>query len=213
MEFDSDCREGICGSCGFVINGNPHGPDTGTTVCMHMRQFKDGDTVWSSRFAPKHSQLIRDLVIDRSAPRSDQGRRLYYREHRKPRRMPNSIPVSNTIRIAFAAAACIGCGACVAACKNAFASLFTAAKICASRTPAAGATGSVLIARSIWSRKWNGRIRFVHEYWLLFWRVRKKFRWKPSRATDRDHLKAKVAHTIRHTTRSRVPHFNTFSHL
>lgn len=131
VEFDSDCREGICGSCGFVINGNPHGPDTSTTVCqLHMRRFNDGDTVVIEPFRAKAFPLIRDLVVERSAFDRIIKAGGYISVNTGNAQDANNLPVPKTDSDgAFAAAACIGCGACVAACKNASASLFTAAKI------------------------------------------------------------------------------------
>jgi len=131
VAFDSDCREGICGTCGFVINGVAHGPLRGTTVCqLHMRHFKDGDTItiepWRSRAFP----LVCDLVVDRSAfDRIIQGGGfISARTGSAPE--ANSVPVAKPIADrAMEAAACIGCGACVAACPNASAMLFTAAKV------------------------------------------------------------------------------------
>ena len=131
VAFDHDCREGICGSCGAVINGQAHGPDEGTTLCqLHMRRFSDGDTLviepWRSRAFP----LIQDLVVDRSA--LDRiiraGGFITVRTGQAPE--AHSLLVSKEAAdLAFDAAQCIGCGACVAACPNASAMLFTAAKI------------------------------------------------------------------------------------
>lgn len=131
VEFDSDCREGICGSCGFVINGNPHGPDTATTVCqLHMRRFKDGDTITIEPFRAKAFPILRDLIVDRSALDRIQQAGGYISVNTGAAQDANNIPVSKVdADQAFASATCIQCGACVAACKNASASLFTAAKI------------------------------------------------------------------------------------
>jgi succinate dehydrogenase / fumarate reductase iron-sulfur subunit len=131
IEFDSDCREGICGSCGFVINGNPHGPDTATTVCqLHMRRFKDGDQLTIEPFRAKAFPIIRDLTINRSAFDRIISAGGYVSVNTGNAQDANNIPIGKTeADAAFAAAACIGCGACVAACKNASASLFTGAKI------------------------------------------------------------------------------------
>jgi succinate dehydrogenase iron-sulfur subunit len=131
VAFDSDCREGICGTCGFLVNGVPHGPDPGTTVCqLHMRRFKDGDTVilepWRARAFP----LIKDLVVDRSAFDRIIQAGGYTSVNVGGAQDGNAILVAKTIADqAMDAAACIGCGACVAACKNASAALFTSAKI------------------------------------------------------------------------------------
>ena len=131
VAFDHDCREGICGSCGFVINGQAHGPDRGTTVCqLHMRRFKSGETLviepWRARAFP----ILRDLMVDRSAFDRIQAAGGYCSTN------VGNAPDANAILVgkrdasnAFDAAACIGCGACVAACKNASAQLFVAAKI------------------------------------------------------------------------------------
>ncbi len=131
IEFDSDCREGICGSCGCMINGQAHGPELGTATCqLHMRTFKDGDTIviepWRARAFP----VIRDLVVDRGALDrivSVGG----YTSAKSGRHIDaNAILVGKDVADqAMDAAACIGCGACVAACPNASAALFTSAKI------------------------------------------------------------------------------------
>lgn len=131
IAFDSDCREGICGMCGLMINGVPHGPQSATTACqLHMRSFKDGDEIWVEPFRARAFPVLRDLVIDRTSfDRIIQaGGFISVRT--------GSAPEANGIRVnkadadmAFDAAACIGCGACVAACPNASASLFTSAKI------------------------------------------------------------------------------------
>src|SRR5215470_7212117 len=131
IAFDSDCREGICGTCGMIINGAAHGPLAATTTCqLHMRTFTDGDTIiiepWRARAFP----LIKDLVVDRSAfDRIIQaGGFISASTGEAPE--ANSIPVPKPdADRAMDAAACIGCGACVAACKNASAMLFVAAKV------------------------------------------------------------------------------------
>lgn len=131
VQFDHDCREGICGSCSMVINGNPHGPDRGTTTCeLYIRRFKDGDTVMVEPFRARAFPVVRDLVVDRSAFDRIQHAGGFITANTGAAPDGNAIPVpkSNADR-SFAAAACIGCGACVAACKNASASLFVAAKI------------------------------------------------------------------------------------
>jgi succinate dehydrogenase / fumarate reductase iron-sulfur subunit len=131
IAFDSDCREGICGTCGFLVNGVPHGPDPGTTVCqLHMRRFKDGDTVilepWRARAFP----MIKDLVVDRSAFDRIVQAGGYTSVNVGGAQDGNAILISkNVVEQAMDSAACIGCGACVAACKNASAALFTSAKI------------------------------------------------------------------------------------
>jgi succinate dehydrogenase / fumarate reductase iron-sulfur subunit len=131
VEFDHDCREGICGSCGVVINGNPHGPDKATTTCqLHMRRFNDGDTIYIEPFRAKAFPVVRDLVVDRSAFDRIQQAGGYISVNVGNAPDANAIPVpKEKADLAFDAATCIGCGACVAACKNASASLFVAAKI------------------------------------------------------------------------------------
>ena len=132
IAFDSDCREGICGACGFLINGVPHGPDPGTTVCqLHMRRFKDGDTHHrSSRGARRPSRSIKDLVVDRSAFDRIIQAGGYTSVNVGGAQDANAILIpKDTAEQAMDSAACIGCGACVAACKNASAALFTSAKI------------------------------------------------------------------------------------
>jgi succinate dehydrogenase / fumarate reductase, iron-sulfur subunit len=131
IAFDSDCREGICGMCGLMINGVPHGPQGATTTCqLHMRTFKTGDEIWVEPFRAKAFPVLRDLVVDRGALDRiiEAGGYISVRT--------GSAPEANGVRVAkqdadlaFDAAACIGCGACVAACPNASASLFTSAKI------------------------------------------------------------------------------------
>jgi succinate dehydrogenase / fumarate reductase, iron-sulfur subunit len=131
IAFESDCREGICGTCGFLVDGVPHGPDPGTTVCqLHMRRFKDGDTLvlepWRARAFP----LIKDLVVDRSAFDRIIQAGGYTSVNVGGAPDGNAILISrNVVEKAMDAAACIGCGACVAACKNASAALFTSAKV------------------------------------------------------------------------------------
>jgi len=131
IAFDSDCREGICGACGFLINGIPHGPDPGTTVCqLHMRRFKDNDRLvlepWRARAFP----LVKDLVVDRSAFDRIIQAGGYTSVNVGGAQDGNAILVPKPVADqAMDAAACIGCGACVAACKNASAALFTSAKV------------------------------------------------------------------------------------
>jgi succinate dehydrogenase iron-sulfur subunit len=131
IAFDSDCREGICGTCGFLVNGVPHGPDPGTTICqLHMRRFKDGDTVVLEPWRAKAFPLIKDLVVDRSAFDRIIQAGGYTSINVGGAQDANSILVSkDTVEKAMDSAACIACGACVAACKNASAVLFTSAKI------------------------------------------------------------------------------------
>jgi len=131
ISFDHDCREGICGSCGMVINGVAHGPQRLTTACqLHMRQFKDGDEIWLEPWRASGFPVIKDLVVDRSAFERiiQAGGYISIRTGSAPE--ANELPVpKKDADSAMDAAECIGCGACVAACPNASASLFTAAKI------------------------------------------------------------------------------------
>ncbi|RMD94945.1 MAG: succinate dehydrogenase/fumarate reductase iron-sulfur subunit [Calditrichaeota bacterium] len=131
IEFDNDCREGICGMCSLVINGIPHGPLHGTATCqLHMRHFKDGDTIIVEPFRAKAFPVIKDLVVDRSAFDRIMAAGGYISVNTGSAPEANSIPVpKEKAEEAMDAAACIGCGACVAACPNASASLFVAAKI------------------------------------------------------------------------------------
>lgn len=131
VSFDHDCREGICGACGMYINGRPHGPDSLITVCqLHMRKFSDGDTIviepWRARAFP----VIRDLMVDRSAFDKLIQEAGYISVNTGSAPDANSIPVQKEkADLSMDAAACIGCGACVAACKNASAMLFVGAKV------------------------------------------------------------------------------------
>lgn len=131
IAFDHDCREGICGACGSVVNGIPHGPEKATTLCqLHMRHFQDGQTLVIEPFRARAFKVIKDLVVDRSA--FDQivqaGGYVSVNSGQAPE--ANSTPVpADMAELAMDAAACIGCGACVAACPNASAMLFTGAKI------------------------------------------------------------------------------------
>ena len=131
VAFEHDCREGICGACSMVINGQPHGPLQGTTTCqLHMRFFKDGDTIVIEPFRAKAFPVVKDLVVDRSAfDRIIQaGGFVSVSTGQAPD--ANDILIEKTVAAkAFDAAACIGCGACVAACPNASAMLFTSAKV------------------------------------------------------------------------------------
>ncbi|MEN0003165.1 MAG: succinate dehydrogenase/fumarate reductase iron-sulfur subunit [Bacteroidota bacterium] len=131
VAFEHDCREGICGTCSMVVNGHPHGPNAGTTVCqLHMRFFKDGDTVVIEPFRAKAFPVIRDLVVDRSAFDRIIQSGGYISVNTGQAQDANAIPVEKDQALgAFDAAACIGCGACVAACPNASAMLFTSAKV------------------------------------------------------------------------------------
>jgi succinate dehydrogenase / fumarate reductase iron-sulfur subunit len=131
IAFDSDCREGICGSCGLVINGIPHGPDRGATTCqVHMRRFAHGDTITIEPFRARAFPVLKDLIVDRSALDRIIAAGGYVSMNVGGAPDGNSIPVSKDIAdLAMDNAQCIGCGACVAACKNAAAHLFTSAKI------------------------------------------------------------------------------------
>lgn len=131
VAFDSDCREGICGMCGLVINGQAHGPRRATTTCqLHMREFNDGDTVTIEPWRAKAFPVIKDLVVDRSAFDRIIQAGGYVSVNTGNAQDANAIPIpKRNAETAMDAAACIGCGACVAACPNASASLFTAAKI------------------------------------------------------------------------------------
>jgi len=131
IAFDSDCREGICGACGFVINGRPHGPDPGTTACqLHMRRFNDGDTITLEPWRAAAFPVVKDLVVDRSAFDRIIQAGGYTSVNTGGAPDANAIPVSRlAAEGAMDAAQCIGCGACVAACKNASAALFTSAKV------------------------------------------------------------------------------------
>jgi succinate dehydrogenase / fumarate reductase iron-sulfur subunit len=129
--FDHDCREGICGMCSLYINGRPHGNDSGVTTCqLHMRHFSDGDTIVIEPFRAKAFPIIKDLVIDRSAFDTIIQEAGYVSVNTGGVPDGNAIPVSKEdADLAMDAAACIGCGACVAACKNASAMLFVSAKV------------------------------------------------------------------------------------
>jgi succinate dehydrogenase / fumarate reductase, iron-sulfur subunit len=131
IAFDSDCREGICGTCSLTINGEAHGPDHPGAVCeLYMRRFKDGDTIYIEPFRAKAFPIIKDLVVDRSAlDRVVQaGGFISGRTGSAPDANSILVPKKNA-DLAMEAAACIGCGACVAACPNASAMLFTGAKV------------------------------------------------------------------------------------
>ncbi|NVJ86260.1 MAG: succinate dehydrogenase/fumarate reductase iron-sulfur subunit [Algoriphagus sp.] len=130
IHFDHDCREGICGMCSLYINGNPHGPQQTTTCQLHMRSFKDGDTITIEPWRAKAFPVVKDLVVDRSAFDRIIQAGGYVSVNTGGVPDANEIPIPKKIADeAFDAATCIGCGACVAACKNASAMLFTSAKI------------------------------------------------------------------------------------
>lgn len=132
VSFDHDCREGICGSCSLFINGQAHGPDRRITTCqLHMRKFKDGDTIFIEPFRAKAFPVIKDLVVDRSAFDRIQQSGGYISVNTSGNTQDaNSIPINkDDADTAFDAATCIGCGACVATCKNSSAMLFVGAKV------------------------------------------------------------------------------------
>ena len=132
VAFDHDCREGICGTCSLMINGEPHGPDRLITTCqLHMRRFKDGDTIVIEPFRAKAFPVIKDLIIDRTAFDRIQQAGGYISVNTSGNTVDaNAIPIEkDKADEAMDAATCIGCGACVAACKNASAMLFTSAKV------------------------------------------------------------------------------------
>lgn len=131
VEFDHDCREGICGQCGLFINGRAHGPLAATTTCqLHMRHFKDGDTIYIEPFRARAFPVVKDLRIDRSAFDRIIQAGGYISTHTGDAPEANALPIAHDVaEAAFDAAACIGCGACVATCKNASAALFTGAKV------------------------------------------------------------------------------------
>ena len=131
VAFDHDCREGICGTCGFMINGIAHGPRRGTTVCqLHMRHFNDGDELYLEPWRARAFPVIKDLVVDRSAFDRIIAGGGYISVDTGSAPDGNTLPVPKTSAdLAMDAAACIGCGACVASCPNGAAALFTGAKI------------------------------------------------------------------------------------
>ncbi len=131
VAFEHDCREGICGMCGFMINGVAHGPRRGTTVCqLHMRHFHDGEELWLEPWRAKPFPVLKDLVVDRSALDRIIAAGGFISVNTGGAPDGNAIPIEKQkADLAMDAAACIGCGACVAACPNASATLFTAAKI------------------------------------------------------------------------------------
>ena len=132
VSFDHDCREGICGSCSLFINGQAHGPDRLVTTCqLHMRKFNDGDTIYIEPFRAKAFPVIKDLVVDRTAFDRIQHAGGYISVNTSGNTQDaNAIPIEkNSADKAFDAATCIGCGACVATCKNSSAMLFVSAKV------------------------------------------------------------------------------------
>jgi succinate dehydrogenase / fumarate reductase iron-sulfur subunit len=131
VAFDHDCREGICGSCSMYINGRAHGPQSGTTTCqLHMRKFKDGDSITIEPWRAASFPVIKDLVVDRSAFDRIIAAGGFISVNTGNAQDANALPVpKDDADAAFAAAACIGCGACVASCKNSSAMLFVSAKV------------------------------------------------------------------------------------
>jgi succinate dehydrogenase / fumarate reductase iron-sulfur subunit len=131
VAFESDCREGICGTCGLVINGQPHGPVPRIATCqLHMRNFKDGDSIYVEPFRARAFPVIKDLIVDRSAFDEIIRSGGYISVNTGGVPDANAFPITKDIAsAAFDSAACIGCGACVAACKNASAMLFVSAKV------------------------------------------------------------------------------------
>jgi succinate dehydrogenase / fumarate reductase iron-sulfur subunit len=131
IAFDHDCREGICGMCGFMVNGDAHGPHPGTTVCqLHMRSFKDGEELWLEPWRSAAFPVVRDLAVDRSAFDRIIAAGGFVSVPTGSAVDGNAVPVPKTdADLAMDAAACIGCGACVAMCPNSAAALFTAAKV------------------------------------------------------------------------------------
>jgi len=154
VAFDHDCREGICGACSMVINGFPHGPMQGTTTCqLHMRHFKDGDTIVVEPFRARAFPVVKDLVVDRSSLDRIIEAGGYVSVNTGQAPDANDISIDKIAAShAFDAAACIGCGACVAACPNASAMLFTAAKV----------SHLVLLPQGQVERKWRVR-SMVHQ--------------------------------------------------
>ena len=131
IAFDHDCREGICGTCGFMINGSAHGPKTAITTCqLYMREFKNESEIWIEPFRAKAFPIIKDLIVDRSAFDRIQQEGGFISVNTGSAPSANTFPVPKIkADQAFANALCIGCGACVASCPNSSASLFTASKI------------------------------------------------------------------------------------
>ena len=153
IAFDHDCREGICGSCSMVIDGGAHGPQTGTTTCqLHMRHYKDGDTITVEPFRAKAFPVIKDLVVDRSAFDRIIAAGGYVSVNTGNAPDANALPIPKVIADqAMDAAACIGCGACVAACNNGSAMLFVSAKVSQfALLPQGNAEREDRVAKMVW---------------------------------------------------------------
>jgi len=131
IAFDHDCREGICGMCSLMINGRAHGPEKATTVCqLHMRHFKDGDTIYIEPWRARAFPVVKDLIVDRTSFERIMQAGGFVSVNTGGAPDANAIPIAKKdADVAFDAAACIGCGACVASCKNASAMLFVSAKV------------------------------------------------------------------------------------
>jgi succinate dehydrogenase / fumarate reductase iron-sulfur subunit len=131
IAFESDCREGICGTCGIMISGVPHGPDEGIATCqLHMRLFNDGDEIWVEPWRATPFPVLKDLIVDRSPLDRIIQAGGYISVNTGSPQDANEIPIPKDLaELSMDAAACIGCGACVAACPNASAMLFTSAKV------------------------------------------------------------------------------------
>ena len=159
VAFDHDCREGICGMCSLYINGRPHGPQQTTTCQLHMRTFKDGETIVIEPWRAKAFPVIRDLVVDRTAFDRIQQAGGYVSVNTGGVPDANEIPIPKKVADeAFDSAACIGCGACVAACKNASAMLFVSAKVSQLTLLPHQGDGRADGCR---------RIRRLHQHWCL----------------------------------------------
>ncbi len=132
IAFDHDCREGICGTCSMMVNGIPHGPEPGTTICqLHMRFFKDGDKIYIEPWRARAFPVLKDMIVDRSALDRIMQAGGFVSINTGGAPDANAVPIPKSdADTAMDAAACIGCGACVAACKNASAMLFVSAKVC-----------------------------------------------------------------------------------
>lgn len=185
VAFDHDCREGICGMCSLYINGQPHGPDRGVTTCqLHMRRFNDGDTVYIEPWRAQAFPVIKDLVVDRSAFDRIIQAGGYVSVNTSGNTIDaNAIPVPKPdADKAFDAATCIGCGACVAACKNASAMLFVSAKVSQLALLPQGQVERKERVLNMWHR-WTRKVLAIAPTPVrVKWNAPKAFRWKTSRA-------------------------------